>query len=174
MRGRVLEVVGDQQGGQPQLGEDPLELGPDLDAGVRVERREGLVEQQDLRIAGQGPGQAGALALAPGQPSWSRAGQMSDVEPLQKLVDPGAPPEGDVVAHAQVREEGVFLEDVADPARLGRQVDAPLPVEQDPVTQGDAPGARAHGAGDRAEHGGLAGTRRPDQRHRLALPDLQP
>ncbi len=58
------QIVGDEQVGEAefllQLGEQVQDLGLDRD----VEGRDGLVEHQELRIEGQCPGHADALALS--------------------------------------------------------------------------------------------------------------
>ena len=61
---RVLEVVRHQQRRDLEVGEELLQLGSHLDLGVGVERRERLVEEQDLGVACQGPGERDALPLA--------------------------------------------------------------------------------------------------------------
>ena len=66
-RRRVLEVVGDEQGRQPQLGQQLGELGADDRARVRVERRQRLVEQQHRGVAGECPRKRDPLPLTPGE-----------------------------------------------------------------------------------------------------------
>ena len=67
--------VGDQQGGGRPLGPDPLQLEVEALAGHLVERAERLVEQQDLGVDHQGPGDGHPLAHAARQ--LGRAGPWS-------------------------------------------------------------------------------------------------
>ena len=64
---RLLLVVGDEEGGGPDVELDPPDLVAELDPHLRVERRERLVEQQHRRLDGQRPGQRHALLLAAGE-----------------------------------------------------------------------------------------------------------
>ena len=66
-----------------------------------------------------------------------------------------------------MREERVLLEDEADGAALGRQVDLGRGVEPDPVAESDAPAVGAPQPGDGPQHRRLAGTRGPDERDGL-------
>ena len=74
----------------------------------------------------------------------------------------------DVLLDRHVREERVVLEDEADTAPLGRDVDAGLAVEQHRAVELDPPALGAREAGDGAQHRCLAGPGRPHERHRLA------
>ena len=136
---------------------------------MRVERRERLVEQQDLRVARQGARDGHALALAARQPARALVGQVRDPHAFQQLAHAGVAraAEGDVGAHRHVREERVLLEDEADRAALGRQVDLGRGVEPGPVAEGDAPAVGAPQPGDGAQHRRLAGARGPDERDGL-------
>lgn len=122
-------VVGDDEAGAGEVGEVVLELALHVEAGAGVECRERLVEEQDVRVAGERPGQGDPLGLSAGQPVGAPAGQLGEPQPVQpgpgrlarrRPAPPADPrPEGDVVEDAEVREEAVVLEDDADPP-LGR------------------------------------------------------
>ena len=76
----------DERGGRhgaPQAGEDRL-----LDPGV--DRRGGVVEEQQPRLPQQGPGEREALALAAGQRDAALADHL--VEPVGEALDEGAGP----------------------------------------------------------------------------------
>ena len=78
-----------------------------------------------------------------------------------------AEPEGNVLAHVQVGEQGVVLKHHPDPAPLRRGVmggaaDA-LPAN------GDLTAAQTFEAGDGAQHGGLAAARRAEQAADIAF-----
>ncbi len=99
--------------GRPQLGEQLGQLAAHDPAGVRVESRERLVEQEHVRIAGERPRQSHPLPLAAGEVARARVRELGDPEPLQKLVHSVAPTEADVAPHIEVRKERVLLEYVA-------------------------------------------------------------
>ena len=63
-RGGVLEVVGDENRRQCELAEQLVELDPHRCLGMRIERGERLVEQQDARLEGERPRERDPLALA--------------------------------------------------------------------------------------------------------------
>ena len=66
-RGRVLEVVRDEQRRQPELGQQLGELAADDRARVGVQRGERLVEQQDRRVARERPRERDPLPLTAGE-----------------------------------------------------------------------------------------------------------
>ena len=66
-RAGVEEVVGDDQRGDRDPGEDVGELFANGRSRVGVERRQRLVEQQHGRVAGERAGDGHPLALAAGQ-----------------------------------------------------------------------------------------------------------
>ena len=63
-RHRLVLAVGDVDEGDAELLLQPLQLGAHLDAQERVERRQRLVEQQDLRLGDQRARERDALLLA--------------------------------------------------------------------------------------------------------------
>ena len=137
--------------------------------GVGVERRERLVEQQHVGLAGEGASQRHALALAPGDPARALSRQVVDAQPPQHLVGLVRASKGDVVPHRHVREQRVVLEDHADGALLRRKIDSLSPVEPRPLAHQDPAGIGPVQAGDAAQHRGLAAARRADERQRLPL-----
>ena len=64
---RLVDVVGDEQDRRAVARAQVAQQGVHPDAGERVERAERLVEQQQLGVADQRPGQRDALLLAAGQ-----------------------------------------------------------------------------------------------------------
>jgi hypothetical protein len=105
--------------------------GAQLLAHARVERTERLVEEQDPRLHGERPRERHPLALAARELGGVALGEAVELDQLEQLVDPprdlrlrdlpDPEPEGDVLAHAQVLERGVVLEDEADAPLLRRQ-----------------------------------------------------
>ena len=163
-RNGVLVVVRDEQRRQAELAQELLELAAYRDLGVRVERRERLVEQQHAGIAGERPGERDSLALATRELGRPRLREMRDAESLEQLVGPRLPGVGDVLADVHVGEERVLLEDETDSALVGLAKQPLRRVEPDVRVQGDPPGGRLDQAGDRSEHRRLAGSGRPDER----------
>ena len=127
---RLLLVVGDEDRRHVHLVVEAAQPGAQVLAHLGVERTEGLVEQQHLRLDRQRPGQGHALALAAGELDGVALGEPVELHQLQQLVDAGGDlrlvpladlqPEGDVLEHRHVLEGGVVLEDEADFALLGR------------------------------------------------------
>jgi hypothetical protein len=164
--------VRDEQGRQRELAQQRLELEPNGGARVRVQGCERLVEQQDGRVARERAREADALALAPRELAGADAGQVVDPEAFEELVHARVATVGDVPAHAQVREERVVLEHVADRAFLGRPVDPPRGIEPGLIPEPDRAGVGPRETCDRAQDGRLARAGRPDERDRLG-PDLE-
>jgi hypothetical protein len=89
---------------------------------------------------------------------------MPDPEAVEVLVGPVAACVLDVLAHGQVREERVVLEDETYPALLRRHDDTGVGVEPDFLVAADPTGGGLDEAGDRVEDCGLAGAGRADER----------
>ena len=91
---RLADVVGDEDDRAPGLLPDPVQIVVQLVAGDGVERREGLVHQQQLRFLGQGAGQRAALTHATRQlmrPALGEVDQADHAEqPVDRLVALGA------------------------------------------------------------------------------------
>ncbi len=86
-RQRLLLVVGDVHGRDPELALDRADLLAQRDPDLRVERRQRLVEQQDLRLDGERPGQRDALLLAARQLVRVAVALVGQVDQLQELAD---------------------------------------------------------------------------------------
>ena len=72
--------------------EDLLHVGPDAGPQVGIQRRERLVEQDQLRLDGQRPGQGDPLLLAAGQLVRVALAQPGQADGLQQLADARAAP----------------------------------------------------------------------------------
>jgi hypothetical protein len=79
--GRQAEVVGDDEGAAARRREFPDQR-EHLDAVAQIEMGRGLVEQQDLGILGQRPGDQHELSLAAGQLENGSVGEFGDPHPL--------------------------------------------------------------------------------------------
>ena len=137
-RGRILEVMGNEQRRQPQLRQQFSEFAPDDAAGVRVECGERLVEEEDCRVARERPRECDTLPLATRELAGAGAGEMRDPKALQQVVDSLSASEGNVATHVEVREERVLLEDEPNRAALRRKVDPGRGVKPNLRTEGDA------------------------------------
>src|ERR1039457_869553 len=90
------------------------ELILELAANERIERREGLVHEQNVGVGGKCARQAHALLHAPGQLSDSAIAPLRKTDELQLLIDDAAPirkrfaaqlqAKADVLAHAAPRQ----------------------------------------------------------------------
>ncbi len=121
-RGRVLEVVRDEQHRDAELVQQLVQLGADAGLRVRVERGERLVEEQHGRVARERARERDALALAAGQAARPLAREVRDRRSARGSSSARCrPPYSTFCAHAQVREERVVLEHEPDAPALRRQ-----------------------------------------------------
>ncbi len=144
---RVVEGVGDQQGGQPEIAQRVAQLVAHLLASYRVERAERLVEQEHARLPGQRAGQRHPLALAARKLHGQHPGQVSDAQALEQVGAFASARERHVGGDREVWEQPVVLGQVANPPALRAEVDASLAVEPHLVAQRDA--TRSAAAPDR-------------------------
>ena len=143
------------------------ELELKLPAQVTVEGGEGLVQEQELRVAREDAGHRAALLLPARELPGTSRGQLAHVQGLELAARPlaallpaaRADRRHDVLLHAHVGEEGVALEEVSHAALLGREVDARLGVEEHAVVEHDASLVGPHYSRDALEGEGLAAAR---------------
>ena len=120
----------------PGLAEHGEDVGTDRGPHGRVERREGLVQQDDLGPDGQRPGEGDPLLLSAGELMRIAPAIPRQPDQLEELVDPaaaiGAPgqPEGDVAPDTEVREQRALLRDVPDAAPLAGNEATPGIVDE--------------------------------------------
>src|SRR6266571_4821236 len=169
---RLLLVVRDEE----RRGADLQLHAPDLitqaAADLGVERRQGLVEQEDLGLDRERARQGDALLLATGKlvrVAFRKPGKADELEhrvcaALALLLVDAAhlQAERHVLSRGHVREERVGLENHADVAPVGaegRDVGA---------AKKDLAACYLVEARDQPERGGLAAARRPQQGHQLA------
>ena len=86
-RGRVLEVMRDEDRRKGKVAEQFVQLDPDGRLGVGVECRQGLVEEQDAGIERERSGECNALSLTTGQLADPCSRQVRDLEAFEQLVD---------------------------------------------------------------------------------------
>src|SRR2546425_10367543 len=176
-RERLLLIVGDVEGRDPEVLLDPADLAAKTEPDLRVERRERLVEEEGLRAAGERAGERDPLLLAARElvrvaaPETTPARQRDHLRraPREPYGPPsGHPPaEGDVLGDRHGREERVRLEDDADGAAARRH------VVDDTIVEADLARVGPLEAGDQAERRRLAATRAADEGDELPPADLQ-
>ena len=158
-----------------------------LAANQRIERREGLIHQQDVGVGGEGARQTDALLHAPRELRDMPVGPLRQSHQLELFADDLLAPrvrlaaqlqaETDVVAHRAPRQQTKLLEhhrhalapQLAHSQRIaGGNVDRGFAVP-------DQHAAPRHGiqAVGGPQQGRLAGTRQPHQHRYLATLDLQ-
>src|SRR5581483_10711784 len=159
-------VVGDDEPGAGAAPEFTAQEVAEFGAGGGVDGGEGLVEQEDGRFGGQGPGQGDPLGLAARELGGPEAGDVGEADLLQPLhgLGPGLglrrarspQTEGDVLQGAEVAEETVLLEDDADVAAFRRQADAGRRVLDHGAVDGHPPPVDSQQAGQGPQERGLA------------------
>jgi hypothetical protein len=120
--------VGDQDRGDAALGQDIPNLAPQTLSQLDIQTGERLIEQHQVWLRSQGPGQRDALLLSTRElvhVAIAEAAKSDDVEQLVHALAAlsrrsPAQAEGDVALHGQVRKQGVFLKDHPDATVLGR------------------------------------------------------
>ena len=125
---RLADVVGDEEGGLVDAAAEVEEQALEFEAGDGVERGEGLVEQEQGRVGGEGAGDADALLLPAGEMARIAAAEFSGRESdgmeqfsTRAAMRSGGQPsrrgdEADVGFDRPVREEAAVLDDVAHAA----------------------------------------------------------
>ena len=147
-----------------------------LPAHLRVQRREGLVEEEHLRLDRERPGEGDPLLLAARHLVRISVGLLLEPDelehrsgPLAALVlahAPQAQPVGDVVDARHVGEQAVRLEDDAHAALARRDVRDVLAVDEDPAAVDLVEPA------ERPQRGRLAAPGRTEEGDELARGDV--
>ena len=171
-------IMGDQHDGDVPFVEQGTDLAAHPDPEERVQRGEGLVQQQHTGRGNKGAGKRDALPLAPGNFTGIPLGQMPDLETLQKIIygfagrRGGAAEQGPlrlverefhIPADRQMREQGVVLKNIPEMALTGREIDALLRSIQHIVPNLDVSAVRPDQPRQRLEGKRLAGTGVPEQ-----------
>ena len=167
-RERLFLVVGHVHEGDPDLDLDPLQFELELAPEFEVECAERLVEEQHRGPIDERPGERHALLLAARQLvrlSALVAGQLHELECLADAIPRlglgdalAAQPERHVVAHVEMREQRVVLEDHVHRALVGGVARNVPPAQLDP-----SPG-RLFEPADHPQRRGLAAAARAEQR----------
>jgi len=174
-RERLRLVVGDVDRRHAGLALDGADLAAETLAQAGVERRQRLVQQEDVRLRSERAGERDPLLLPAGERLRVPVAHPREADEVEQSSDATArvchvgevEPVGDVLADAHVREQRVLLEHDADVARLGRDARDVRPAEPH--------GARGRllEAGDEPEGGRLPAARRADEREELPVRDVE-
>ncbi len=172
---RVVAVVRDQDRRHAEASEQRREFAPDACPRVGVEGREGLVEQEELRLRDDRTRERDALLLAARELGRTTLRVAVEADARQRAghartgLLPAYPAaverEADVRLDAEVGPEGVVLEHHAETAPLRRQRQQVAPAER------HAPRRRLEHPRHRGQKRRLAGARGPEQRQQLAGAD---
>ncbi len=154
-----------------------LDFRPHLHPQLGVEVRQGLVEQEHLRVAHDSAAHGDALALAAGKSLRLAFEQLRDIEDAGGFVDTlldislreplEAQSEGHILRHRHVRIERIVLEHHGDVAVLRRDVVDDVPADQDLAT------GNVLESGDHSQCGRLAAAGRAYQNNEFLVGDLE-
>ena len=172
-----LLVVRDQHRRDAELALHLADGAAQLLADLRIERPEGLIEQQHLRLVRQRPRDRHPLLLSAGELRRQPLVESLERHQPQQLLAPLAAGTRAHAAHAQrkldvlrdghVAEQGVVLEHQAH-AALARG-----DVRDVAAVQGDAPVIDAGEPGNRAQQRALAAAARSEQHEELPVADVE-
>ena len=162
----LVERVADVDDGQEGEVAQPFEIGQDLALAVLIHRRDRFVEEEQARLGQQGPADGDTLALATRERRGAPRHEMADAEHIDDArgvlgdLASTSPREtiGEVLCHAQMREEPRVLEDEAAAALFDRHVELAGGIEEHLPAEGDHAVARLDDARDRAHQRRLPGT----------------
>ena len=148
---------------------------------LRIQRAEGFIQQQNLRLNGQRARQRHALFLPAGQLGRETVRQMRQLHHLQQFghfrlngcciraltTRQHGQAKRNVVEHGHVAEQRVMLKHKAHLTIAGVQAAHVSAVEA------DVPAGLVLKSGDNTQQRGFARARRPQQRHHLSGRDIQ-
>jgi len=143
---------------------DAFEVGDDFEFEFFVEAGEGFVHEQQLGRGEEGAGEGDALFLAAGELGDGAVEEGADFENFGDVGEFGAGgvgggcfvAVGEILADAEMGEEGEILRDVADAAAFRREEVARGEVDEDAVVDGDCAGGGVAQSGDDFEEGGFS------------------
>src|ERR1044071_2457643 len=108
---RLLLVVRDEEGGHVDVAQQCAYLAAESDADLRVERAEGLVEEEHLRLVGESARNRDALLLPAGELRGELPALVCEVDEFEQALDlllplaPLAPADAEAVADVLRSEE---------------------------------------------------------------------
>src|SRR6266545_650595 len=141
-----------------------LQVLDDPGLGPRIQRGQGLVQEQDRGLGDQRTGQRDPLLLTAGDLPRRPFAEMRDLEGLENLAHPALPlglveaaePVHHIVLDGEMGKERQVLKDEGDVAPGRFEADPPLRIEEHPVTDGDAAFLGIAQARDAAQQSRLA------------------
>src|SRR5438477_3371819 len=171
---RLANVVGHEDDGLAGVLPDAGELGEEHVAGLGIERPEGLVHEEDFRIAGEGAGQGDAVPHPSGKLVDAGVREPRQTDEAQELFHPGRnavlrPARllervGDVPGHVAPGKEGVVLEKHRP---IGARTAYAIAAEEQLALVGLVE------PGEEIEQGGLAASARTAEAKKLAGLDVE-
>lgn len=174
---RLDDAVGHEQDGRAGSAPDVQKLVVQTFAGDLVERTEGLVHEQDIRLALKRTRNGDALALAPGQLMRIAVGQMRQADQLDPVVGPRIDRsrdallphlqrQRDILPHGPPGQQRCVLEDEGDFAPPARLRGCPAEHRQPPVK-------RRKKVRHRTQQGRLAAAGRTENGQKFAPADAE-
>src|SRR4051812_41853715 len=170
----LADVVGDEDDGLPGVLPDADELGEEHVARLRVERAEGLVHEQHLRVAGEGAGQRHPLLHPSGELVDAGGREPREADEAQQLLDAGGDAVlryprllqriGDVARDVAPGKERVVLEEHRP---IGAWAADAIAAEEQLARVGLVE------AGEEVQQGGLAAAARTAQAEELTGLDVE-
>jgi DtxR family Mn-dependent transcriptional regulator len=174
---RLLLIVGNEDRSSVRFPQDRPDLAAHPHPQGGVEIRERLIEKNEGGLGGERACERHPLLLAARQLMWEPPGLGPQPDQVEHLSHPHlatgavAHAVSDVLFDRQVREQGVVLEDDADPTPLGR--DEVTGRRHRRAVEHDAPGVGPFEAGHEPQRRRLAATTGAEQREHLAFHDRE-
>ncbi len=169
--------VGDEQHRRAEGFAQPAQEMSHVGAGHLVERGERLVHQQDRCVDGERPNQPHSLLHPAGEFVRVGVAEVAEADLVEEIADRCARcrrrrASVDVEQQAGVRFDGAPRE---QRRRLGHEADLLVAsgLGRRHAVDDDLARRRLFEAGDQAQQGGLAAARRPEERDRLAVTDVE-
>ncbi|MPM59979.1 hypothetical protein SDC9_106825 [bioreactor metagenome] len=169
--------MGDVDAGDPQPLLELPDVDPHLLPELGVQVRQGFVKEEQGRFHHHRPCKGDPLLLSPRELAWLTCLHAAEPHQVHHLLRPLADfharqlsepqPEGDVVPHVQVGEDGVGLEDHGGVPPVGRDVVHPVIAEE------DSSGGGILESSHHPEEGGLAAPRGSEEGDELSVVHLQ-
>ena len=169
------QVVADPEDRAAKAREQVGELQLEVPLEVAVERGEGFVEQDRLRLGAEDAGERDALLLSAGELRGmlflqALQPEHADLFRSQRALFRPAPRANaaeNVLLNGHVGKKCILLEEIADPTLLRREVGPLFAVEEHAAVEHDPAAVGRHDAGDALERHALAAAGGPEQRQRF-------
>src|SRR5579864_4697152 len=170
---RLIDVVGHEDDGPAGLFPDRDHLGAEPASRVEIERGEGFVHEDDLRLDRERAGDGNTLALAPGQHARKFVGILREPDEIEQGAAARFALKLSAAAEAQLHGEHDIAEGGAPrhEARRLKDVGDPVPsLRWRPTVDANLAFCRRQKAADQAQAGRLAAARGAENAKKLAAP----